>query len=164
MPTPRLEDFVRADVLRKTGERQPDQRLQVEAMDGFVDVAAHLRQQAGAGHRDILLALRDVQVGQDYVGILLERQVDGVLEGELQRCGLLGKRCAGNQNEAYNAGFHKQSHSGLCSSWATVSHSKDWRGRTDRANIWAVPTWSMPSLRILACRVVRFMPRRAAAP
>jgi hypothetical protein len=53
------------------------------------DPGAHLRQQRGAGEEAILLALRDTQVGEDHLRILLQRQVDGVAQGELQRGGFL---------------------------------------------------------------------------
>ena len=52
-------------------------------------LAAHLRQKRGASEEAILLALRDTQVGEDHLGILLQREVDGILEGELQRGGFL---------------------------------------------------------------------------
>ena len=85
-------------VLGKAGEaRNRWQTSRLSAVDGLAGVAADLRQEGGARDIAILFALRHTQVGQNHARILLERQLDGVAQGELEGRRILGKSAGGER-------------------------------------------------------------------
>ena len=95
---PRLERLERPGVFRDAGKRPAEQRFYIEALVYLRRVKAGLRQEAGAGHQALLFALRHAQVGEDDHGVLFEREVDGVAQGERKRRGFLRRR-AGSQRQ-----------------------------------------------------------------
>ena len=88
---------VGSDVLGKAGEAEADGGFQVDAVHGLAGAAADLRQEGGARDVAILLALRHAQVGQNHLRILLERQLDGVAQGELERRRFLREGAGGER-------------------------------------------------------------------
>jgi hypothetical protein len=84
-----LSDPERAGVLGQAGEAGAERGLDIEAVVASAEGAVHLGQQGGARHARILPALGNVQVGQNHLRILPQRQGDGVFEAELERCGIL---------------------------------------------------------------------------
>ena len=87
-----LEYVERTGVGGQTRERDSDGSMDIDAIYGFRHAAVGLREQAGPRQAAVLLALRDLQVRQDYLRVLLERQSDGVFQRELQRRGVLRER------------------------------------------------------------------------
>ena len=91
----------------KSGEGQPDGGVQIEAIDGLRHAAVGLGQELGAGDEAILLALGDFEVGEDHLGILFERQIHGILEGQIQGGGWLLRQAGSGQRQGERkAAFH----------------------------------------------------------
>ena len=84
-------------VLGKAGKAETDGRFQIDAGDGLAGVGVDLRQEGGARELAILFALRHIEIGQNHARILLERQLDGVAQGELEGRWILGKSAGGER-------------------------------------------------------------------
>ncbi len=63
---------------------------QIHAMHGLRSSEIDLRQQSGTRGVSILLALGDIEVRDLDLGVLLQRQLNGVLQREAQRRGIRG--------------------------------------------------------------------------
>ena len=103
---PGLDHFEGSNVGGKSRKRQPDGRMQVQTVYSFRDGAVRLGQQFRAGPQTILLALRNLQVGQNHLRVLLKRQPYGVLESNLERGSILGQggesRCQNDRHAAFH--------------------------------------------------------------
>ena len=84
-------------MLGEAGDAQAEGRFQVGAVQRLASVGADLGQQGGARNAAFLLALRHPEIGQDHPRILLQRELDGVAQGELEGRGILGKSAGGER-------------------------------------------------------------------
>ena len=104
-----LERLVGSGVLGQTGKGHAEEGVDVEAMVRLLEVPVGLRQEAGARHQPLLLAFGHAQVGQDYHGVLLEREVHRVPQRELERRGRLGHRAGSQRHENKEVPVEKES-------------------------------------------------------
>ena len=79
------------DVLGEAWDAETEASFEVGAVDGLAGAADELRHERRAREQAILLALGHAEVGQNHARVLLERQLDGVAQGELEGHGILSE-------------------------------------------------------------------------